>query len=189
MTVSFSSPSYPVTEGEGVEVTVNLSEDPEREVIIPIKRTNQGGASDSDYSGVPPSVTFQPTKTSKSFTVEAVQDNLEDIGESVKLGFGSTLPAGVTAGTNHEATVSIANGIAQNSLAVNFEVSEYTLTEGDTRVVTVTLSAAPGSEVTIPLVPTGQGGRIGLRLQAACLTSLTFKATETLEELHLHGDR
>ena len=178
VTVSFSSPSYPVTEGEGVEVTVTLSEEPEREIIIPIRRTNQGGASDSDYRGVPDSLTFNATETSKSFTVEAVQDNLEDIGESVKLRFSSTLPAGVTSGTNHEATVSIANGIAQNSLAVNFEVSEYTLTEGDTRMVTVTLSAAPGSEVTIPLVPIGQGGASDSDYKVVP-DNVTFNATDT----------
>ena len=178
--VSFSSPSYTVTEGEGVEVTVTLSGEPEREIIIPIKRTNQGGASDSDYRGVPDSLTFNATETSKSFTVEAVQDNLEDIGESVKLGFGSTLPAGVTAGTNHEATVSIANGIAQNSLAVNFEVSEYTLTEGDTRMVTVTLSAAPGSEVIIPLVPIGQEGASDSDYKVEP-DSVTFNATDTMK--------
>ena len=161
-----------------MEVTVTLSEEPEREIIIPIRRTNQGGASDSDYRGVPDSLTFNATETSKSFTVEAVQDNLEDIGESVKLRFSSTLPAGVTSGTNHEATVSIANGIAQNSLAVNFEVSEYTLTEGDTRMVTVTLSAAPGSEVTIPLVPIGQGGASDSDYKVVP-DNVTFNATDT----------
>ena len=154
---SFSAPTYPVTEGGGVEVTVNLSEDPEREIVIPISRTNQGGATDSDYRGVPPSVTFNSGEMSESFTVEAVADNLEDVGESVKLWFDGTLPDGVSAGSTSEATVTIADGIAQNSLAVSFEFSEYTLPEGATTMVTVTLNAAPGSEVTIPLVPTGEG--------------------------------
>ena len=154
---SFSAPTYPVTEGGSVEVTVNLSEDPEREIVIPISRTNQGGATDSDYRGVPPSVTFNSGEMSESFTVEAVADNLEDVGESVKLWFDGTLPDGVSAGSTSEATVTIADGIAQNSLAVSFEFSEYTLPEGATTMVTVTLNAAPGSEVTIPLVPTGEG--------------------------------
>ena len=157
VTVSFSSPTYPVTEGGGVEVTVNLSEDPERKIVIPIGRENLGGATDSDYRGVPPSVTFNAKDISESFTFEAVADNLEDIGESVKLGFDGTLPDGVSAGSTSEATVSIANGIAQNSLVLNFKFSEYTLPEGATTMVTVTLNAAPGSEVTIPLVTTGQG--------------------------------
>ena len=53
--VAFGSPSYySVTEGGDVEVTVTLSEDPERTVTVPLTKTNQGGASDADYSGVPP---------------------------------------------------------------------------------------------------------------------------------------
>ena len=61
-------------------MTVVLSEYPERTVTIPLIRTNQGGATDSDYSGVPLSVTFNATETEKTFTVEAAQDNLYEIG-------------------------------------------------------------------------------------------------------------
>ena len=89
LTVAFGSPSYSVTEGDDVEVTVTLSEDPERSVTVPLTATNQGGASDSDYSGVPPTLTFNSGETEKIFTVEAAEDNLEDDGESVKLGFGN----------------------------------------------------------------------------------------------------
>ena len=67
LTVAFGSPSYSVTEGDDVEVTVTLSEDPERSVTVPLTATNQGGASDSDYSGVPPTLTFNSGETEKSF--------------------------------------------------------------------------------------------------------------------------
>ena len=119
VTVEFGASSYSVTEGGDVEVTVNLNVDPERSVTIPLTKSNQGGVSDSDYSGVPLSVTFESGQTENSFTFEAAQDNLEDSGESVKLGFG-TLPTGVSAGTTVEATVTITNVSAQNSLTVNF---------------------------------------------------------------------
>ena len=36
-----------------------LSADPERTVTVPIIKTNQGGASDTDYSGVPSGLTFE----------------------------------------------------------------------------------------------------------------------------------
>ena len=157
MTVEFGSHSYSVAEGGDVEVTVTLSEDPEGSVTVPLTATNQGGASDSDYSGVPASVTFNSGETEKTFIFRAVEDNLEDRGESVKLSFGN-LPDRVTAGTTDEATVSISNSIAQNSLTVTFDFSEQVLSEGGTATVTVRLNIAPGSDVTIPLTKTEQGG-------------------------------
>ena len=54
-----------------VEVTVTLSADPERTVVIPIEKANQGGATTADYSGVPQNVTFDSGDTSKSFTFTA----------------------------------------------------------------------------------------------------------------------
>ena len=175
VTVEFDSSSYFVIEGGDVEVTVTLSEDPERSVTIPLSTTNQDGASDSDYS-VPPSVTFKATETEKSFTVEAAQDNLEEIGESVKLGFGN-LPVGVAGGTTDEATVTIINVLAQNSLSVTFGASMYSLTEGGTAMVAVKLNIAPGSDATIPISTTNQNGASDSDYTVP--PSVTFKATET----------
>ena len=178
MTVAFGSPSYSVTEGGDVEVTVTLSEDPERTVTVPLTATNQDGASDSDYSGIPSSVSFNSGEPEKSFTVEAAVDNLEDDGESVKLSFGSTLPTGVSAAINDEAIVSITNVSAQNSLTINFGASAYALTEGGTAMVAVTLSTAPGSEVTIPLTATNQGGATS-EDYSGVPASVTFGADDT----------
>ena len=78
-------------------MTVTLGAEPERTVDITLIPTNQG-ASNSDYSGVPASVTFGPTETEQTFTFTAAQDSVDDDGESVKLTFGSPLPAGVSRG-------------------------------------------------------------------------------------------
>ena len=178
VTVSFDSPSYEVAEGSTMTVEVTLSENPEREVIIPIKRTNQYGASDSDYSGVPTSVTFGPTDTEKIFTFTATADNLKDVGERVKLEFGPTLPPKVSDGTIDEATVSITNVAAQVSPSVNFGFSEYVLTEGEMTTVTVTLSAAPGSETVIPIDRVNRGGASDDDYSGV-LTSVKFGPTDT----------
>ena len=106
VTVSFELGTYSVPEGGSVTVKVQLSADPQREVVVLLTTTNQGGASSGDYSGVPASVTFQRGDTGQSFTFTAAQDTVVDGGESVRLGFGN-LPAKVTAGTTNEATVSI----------------------------------------------------------------------------------
>ena len=115
VTVSFGSAAYTVAESDDsdttdvtentVEVTVTLSADPERTVVIPIEKINQGGATTADYSGVPQNVTFDSGDTSKSFTFTAETDTVDDDGESVKLSFGASLPDGVSTRTTDEATV------------------------------------------------------------------------------------
>ena len=53
VTVWFEAAAYNAAEGGSVWVGVRLSADPDRTVAIPITTTNQGGASDADYSGGP----------------------------------------------------------------------------------------------------------------------------------------
>ena len=150
VSVSFEQSSYSVDEGDTVDVTVTLSEDPERTVTVPLTKTDQDGASSADYSGVPASVEFAPGETEQTFTFTADEDTIDDDGESVKLGFGNTLPTGVSAGTTDEAVVTITDDDVP-SVAVSFEQGSYSVDEGDTVDVTVTLSEDPERTVTIPL--------------------------------------
>ncbi len=164
--VEFGQDSYTVAEGSTVTVTVTLSEDPERTVTIPISKANQGGASGSDYSGVPASVAFNSGETSKTFTFSATADTIDDDGESVKLTFG-TLPSGITEGTTSETTVSITDDDVP-SVSVSFGSATYSVAETDDTnttgtkeneaVVTVTLSADPERTVTITISKANQGG-------------------------------
>ena len=137
-----------------MDVTVTLSEDPERTVTIPISTTNQDPASDSDYS-VPDNLTFNPGDTEKTITFTATQDTLDEDDESVQLTFGNTLPTGVSASGTTEATVSITDDDVP-SVTVSFEKGSYTVDEGDTVDVTVTLSEDPERTVTIPISTTNQ---------------------------------
>ena len=79
----------------------------ERTVTVPLTVTDQDGASPADYSGVPASVTFNSGEVLKTFTFSATRDDVDDDGESVKLTFGTPLPARVSAGTGNESTVNI----------------------------------------------------------------------------------
>ena len=106
VTVRFEQESYTVSEGDSVTVRVRLSTNPRRTVEIPLVTTEQGGASQSDYSGVPSSVRFPSGATVRSFTFTAAADAVDEHGESVRIGFGA-LPAKVTAGAASAATVSI----------------------------------------------------------------------------------
>ena len=177
VTVTFGAASYTVAEGSSRTVTVSLDADPERTVVIPIETANQGGASDSDYTGVPQSVTFEAGDTSKSFTFTAADDTVDDDGESVKLSFGASLPAGVSAGTTDEATVSITDD-DDPQVTVAFGQSTYSAAEGSTVTVKVTLSADPERTVVIPIEKTNQGGAITADYSGVP-TSLTFSSGDT----------
>ena len=107
VTVMFAQADYVVVEGETVLVRVALSADPERTVVIPLTATNQGGASSTDYSGLPSSVTLSAGDTSRTFEFTASEDSFADTGESVKLGFGAMPDTRVSEGSPNEATVTI----------------------------------------------------------------------------------
>ena len=107
VTVAFGAPAFVVSEdGPATTVTVLLHNDPQREVIIPITATPDGGATPADFSVSPASLVFAPGETRHSVTVTAIDDSDEDGGESVRLGFG-TLPDGIRAGVQDSAFVVI----------------------------------------------------------------------------------
>ena len=203
--VSFGSAAYTVAESDDsgttgvtentVEVTVNLSADPERTVVIPIEKTNEGGATTADYSGVPQSVTFDSGESSKSFTFTAAHDTDDDDGESVKLSFGATLPDGVTAGTPATSTVSITDDDAPQ-VTVAFGQSTYSAAEGSTVTLEVTLSADPERNVSIPIEKTNEGGASDSDYSGvpesvtfyAGETSKTFDVTAVEDTVDDHGE-
>ena len=171
--VTISSSVTTVAEGGTATVTVSLDKDPEREVIVPITKTNLGGASAmdantiGDYSGVPDELTFADGgPTTQSFTFVAVDDTVDDDDEGVTIGLGTLEDDGVSAGTSDEITISIDDNDVPE-VTVSFEKSSYTVAESDDTTtsgveehkvtVKVKLSADPERNLTIPLSPEGLG--------------------------------
>ena len=115
VTVQFGADAYTVSEGSTTTITVTLSADPQSTVVIPLVATDQGGAVPADYS-VPSSVMFNTGEMSKTFEFMAMADDASDTGESVMIGFGTTLPSRVTEGTPNEARVTINQMSTQFSL-------------------------------------------------------------------------
>ena len=177
VTVRFEQSAYAVDEGGSVVVAVTLSAAPEREVEIPLTGSPQGETDSNDFSGVPASLTFNADQTSRTFTFSATPDSIDDDGDSVLLGFGATLPDGVTAGSPDRATVSITDD-DDPPVTVRFEQSAYAVDEGGTVVVAVTLSAAPEREVEIPLTGSPQGETDSNDFSGVP-ASLTFNADQT----------
>ena len=155
VTVMFGQDSQGVGEGETVNVTIRLSADPERTVTISITSTGQSGAGSGDYS-VPASVTFNEGDTEKTIAFMATEDEEDDDDESVKLSFGSSLPARVSEGTRTETTLNIGDD-DDPTVTVTFGQTAYTVDEGATQQVTVTVSADPERTIIIPITTTLQG--------------------------------
>ncbi len=108
VTVSFGEMSYTVAEGEEVEVTVELSADPEREVEIPLTVANLGGASDADYKKVETPVIFESGDTEQTFFFMARADTETEEDEMVEIKVvAESLPLGVTPGSPATTTVTI----------------------------------------------------------------------------------
>ena len=114
LAVSFELAAYSVAEGATTTVKVVLDKDPERTITIPISRNEEGGVTEADYSGVPESVVFNAGETEKAFIFTAIEDALNDDGESVLLTFGA-LPDGVIPGTQEQrnAPLFVGSGFAK----------------------------------------------------------------------------
>ena len=106
--VFFDAGPYSVTEGGTVTVTVRLDAAPGRTLNIPIPLTANSldGAWAGDYA-MPSSIIFGSNQTEQTFTVTAVNDTVQEAEETVTLGFGEPLPAGVTVGSRATATVTL----------------------------------------------------------------------------------
>ena len=151
--VRFTNAATAIPEGGTVTVVVSLTEALTQDVTIPLTRTNQAGAGDADYSGVPASLAFGSGDTQQSFTFSATVDSEDEDEEQVVLGFG-TLPEGVAQGTVSHATITILD-----VPSVSFGASDYSATEGgEDAMVTVQLSEALAADLTVPLTAEGGGG-------------------------------
>ena len=147
-TVSFSAERYPGSEGSNVSVTVNMSPAADGKYTIPIT------ASDNTNH----SVTFSSGDESASFDYPAGQNSLCDLNPDVTLDFGASLPSGVEEGSRSTATVTIAN---DDTCKVQFSPSTYSVNEGSSRSITVTLSGSSDRSLAIPITASqGSGGSV-----------------------------
>ena len=167
VTVSFQSDKYTVPESDNpattsdteneVTVSVVLDKDPKRTVVIPITKTNQGGARRVDYSvdPDPANVTFNAGgDLTQTFTFTATPDTVDDDGESVLLGFDTpNLPTRVSVGTTSQSTVSITDD-DDPEVTVKFGATSINVGEGDDTTITVTMDFDPERMVVVPFVVT-----------------------------------
>ena len=146
--VSFLQDRYIVSEGASLTLTVEISADPERTIVVPIISINQAKASGSDYSVLSTPVTFTAGgQLQQSFILTATDDRSVDAGESVKFMFGA-LPTKVSAGVSKETTVFITD----NDVAgVTIDPIDLNVREGSENTYFVELDTQPTGNVVITI--------------------------------------
>ena len=182
-TVRFGASAYTSIEGlAGAEVTVLLEPAASSAVTVPVTTTPQGGASSSDYSGVPRSVTFAAGETEQTFTVTATDDSVDDEGESLQLGFGR-LPSGVLLGSPSTARVALVQDADVSTWYVWFDESSYTVTEGGSARITLYLNSPWKPELnealTVPLFDPQHEGGASADDYSGVPESVTFQPGQT----------
>ena len=148
--VSFGSDTYTVSEGGSVGVSVGLGSAPASNMTIQVAAEGGGGAVSSDFRVGPTSLVFTPDDwdTAQTVAVTAVDDRVDDDGESVVLRFDS-LPAGVSAGVPAAATVTIADNDTAGVTIVPDTSLLSSVGEGGTGTYTVVLASQPTDVVTV----------------------------------------
>ena len=178
--VSFGASEYSVSDAfeesvdSTVAVTVTLSADPERQVIIPIIATPKNGATVSDYSVEPSTLIFASSETSKSFDFTETRDTDDDVWRYVDLEFGS-LPDGISPGANGSARVTI-TGMATEPVEAPQPVSSgfgsgtassVAVTEPSRRGGPATLTIYPGIKADGKSIPIPPGARVEVIINEA----------------------
>ncbi len=150
LSVSFQQASYIVTEGNSATITVTVSPTADRALSIPISVT-LGSAESGDYSVSGTPLSFASGDTSKTFTISTTNDSDMD-DETITVGFGQ-LPAAVGTGTQAttQLTINDTTPAPRTSLSVSFQQASYTVTEGNSATITVTVSPTADRALSIPI--------------------------------------
>ena len=120
---------YRVDEGGGARIEIHLDPALDRAVTVPLTVAHTGGATAADYSGVPEDVTFPAGRTSRTIELRVADDDEDDDGEGIRIGFG-TLPPRIGLGRTQTATVEFGDDDGTSTWHVWLGQAEYAATEG-----------------------------------------------------------
>ena len=181
-----------VEEAGSMNFTVRLSPQSVQTVTVRYTTTDGTAQEGSDYIAIPANstLTFTPGETQKTIRVSLIDDNINEPDEETFTVILSNPQNAVLAQNRSTAT-----GIIKDNdpvqppppppvVAVSFGLSSYSVTEGETVDVQVTLSADPERTVTIPLT-IDQTTTAGTGDYSLSQTSVTFASGETSKNITL----
>ena len=175
----------PTSIGEGAGTatyTVSLSAQPGADVTVKYATADDTATAGSDYTAASGTLTFTTTNwdTDQTVDVTITDDAVDDDDET----FTFTLSEPGT-GTSLSASPSVTTTITDNdeaAVTVSFGAATYSVTEGGTVSVAVTLSADPARSVTIPLSTTNGAGAVAGDYSGVP-ASVAFASGETSQTL------
>ena len=177
--VSLGDTAYLVEEGDTIQIPVTLAEAPDDDtrVIIPFTLTLAGGATTADFmakSSYFRLVRFYAGETTEQIEIMAVDDTLDDDGESLTLCLGDLPePYAVLVGRDCT-TINIVDNDDPNSVEIYFHNANYNAHEdGSLVTVLVAMDPVPDREITIPITFTRNGG-LSAADHSPVTTSVTF---------------
>ena len=192
--VYFRPGSVTATEGGAAAVVeVVVSAVPSGSVVVPLVTAKRGGASDSDYSGIPTEVAFGPGSIIQSFVITATDDGDDDDGEFLHISFG-TLPAGMLAASPSYVRVDLADndggdgGAGGGSSTVSFAAGSYRVDEGSGVEIALMLGLPGAHRLEVPIVAVNRGGADGSDY-AGVPASIVFEAGQTIGTFVLSARR
>ena len=159
ITVSFVHAEQSADEDGEVTVEVRLSSPPVggTPVEVPIVARRGADLGSDEFSGVSDDVTFGANETSKSFTVEFIGDDDDELNETLTLEIGD-LPDGYVAVSPSETVLTLEDDDLPIVTASFRKASATVIDEGAGIEVVVTLDEEPDREVVLPIVATRSSG-------------------------------
>ena len=155
-TLSFSADSYTVNEQSGSAVlTVNKSGDTSSQVTVDYRTADASAVVGADYSSKTGTLTFAPSETSKTITVQILNDNIyEPLSENFSVELHS--PSLATLTTPHSADVTIRDNEQQPTASMDAQsVGE------DDGTMTLTLQLSHPSSADISYSTPQDGSDVG----------------------------
>ena len=181
------APAVQVAEDAGMaEVAVTLTESSLQTVTVEYATSDGTAISGADYVAASAMLTFAPGETEKKIQVTITDDEVdeEEEDETFTVTLSSPNNASLDASSG---TVTITDD-DDPAVTASFGQSAYSVAEGGTVQVTVTLSADPEREVTVQLTHDPQGDT-GTGDYSGVPENLVFQKGRHGEVVHLQCDR
>jgi hypothetical protein len=150
--VQFSSGSYTTTETSGsVVITVTRTLGTAETASVNYSTSDGSATANADYTPASGTLFFASGETTKTFTVQIINDSLGETPETIRLALSS--PSGVALGSPDTTVINIMDDDPVPDVSINsVTVNEETLNGGASAVFTVRLSAASNNTVTVQYI-------------------------------------
>ena len=181
-TFSVTGPATVAEDAGTATYTVTLSAQPAASVTVDYATADGTATADADYTAASGTLTFTPTNwdTAQTVAVTISNDTVDDDDETFTFTLSNPGTGAVLSSTASSQSTTITDDDVP-AVTVSFGAATYSVREGATVSVAVSLSAVPERSLTIPLTATNGTGATSSDYSVP--RSVTFARTETSKTL------